>query len=59
MNKDKFVIINLVKDLIISVDKNLINFPKREIELKREINNCSYELLLIVQEANITSNTNI
>ena len=31
MKEDKFKIVNLVKELIIRIDENLINFPKKEI----------------------------
>ena len=56
MKYEKFKIVNLVKDLIIAIDKNLVNFPKKEIELKQEIKKSAYELLAIVSEANITTN---
>ena len=56
MKYEKFKIINLVKDLIISIDRNLTNFPKKEIELKQEIKKSSYDLLLIIYEGNITTN---
>lgn len=55
MRTDKFKILNLIKELIVNIDKNLINFPKKEIELKVEIRRVSYELLLLAQEGNITS----
>lgn len=38
-----------------NIDKNLVNFPKKEIELKREIKETSYKLLLVVYEGNITT----
>lgn len=56
MDNEKFKIINLVKDLIVQIDKNLVNFPKKEIELKREIKTTSYNLLLLTYEANNTDN---
>ena len=37
MKQEKFIVINLVKDLIIKIDTYFINFPKKEIELKRSI----------------------
>lgn len=55
MKEDKFKIVNLVKELILRIDQNLVNFPKKEIELKQEIRKCSYDLLFMVQEGNITS----
>lgn len=56
MKYEKFKIINLIKELIINIDNNLTNFPKKEIELKRNIINSAYNLLLIVYEANISKN---
>lgn len=56
MDNEKFKIINFVKDLIIQIDKNLVNFPKREIELKHEIKTTAYNLLLLTYEANNTDN---
>lgn len=58
MNKEKFKIVILVKELINTIDSNLINFPKKEIELKQEIKHRAWELLFSVNEANITSNMN-
>lgn len=54
--KDKFYIINLIKKLIIDFDKYLINFPHKDIELKKEIMNTSYEMLKETYEANVTYN---
>lgn len=56
MRYEKFKIANMVKELIINIDKNLINFPKKEIELKRKIKETSYDLLLTVYEGNTTTN---
>lgn len=58
MKCEKFKIANLVKDLIINIDKNLTNFPKKEIELKRKIIDTSYDLLSLIYEANIISDAN-
>ena len=51
---DKFIIINLIKELINSFDKYLTNFPKSEIELKHAIYENSYNMLKITYEANTT-----
>lgn len=56
MNDEKFKIITLVKEFIIAIDKYLINFPKKEIELKQEIKKRGWKLLFDVNEANVTSN---
>ena len=54
MRVDKFQVINLTKELILAVENNLTNFPKSEIELKKNIRNSSYDMLLIAYEANVT-----
>lgn len=56
MSNEKFKIIALIKEFIISADKYLINFPRKEIELKQEIKRCGWDLLFCVNEANVTSN---
>ena len=52
MNNEKFIIINLIKELIDSFDKYLTNFPKSEIELKHFIYETCYEMLKLTYEAN-------
>ena len=37
MKQEKFIVINLVKDLIVKIDQYFVNFPKKDIELKRSI----------------------
>lgn len=56
MKKDKFIVTNLIKDFIVSIDKYLVNFPNKEIELKREIKESSYVLLKKAYTANCTEN---
>ena len=55
MKSEKFKIANLVKELALIIDKNLINFPKKEVELKYKIKEANYNLLLIIYEANTTT----
>lgn len=52
MKYEKFKIANMVKDLIVNLDTNLTNFPKKEIELKKEIMQTAYNLLLTIYEGN-------
>lgn len=54
MKEEKFKVINFIRELIIYIDKNLENFPRKEIEIKNRIRNISYELLELVYMANIT-----
>lgn len=55
---DKFYITNIIKNIINDFDKYLTNFPNKEIEIKREIMNTSYNMLKITYEANTTYNKN-
>ena len=56
MKKEKFVVINEIRELIVKVDKYLVNFPKKEIEIKQEISKSSKEMLLLAYEANSSDN---
>ena len=55
IKQEKFKVVNLIKELIVYIDEKLINFPKKEIELKHKINEVSYDLLLNMYKANNTS----
>lgn len=55
MKCEKFKVVNLAKDLTVYIDGNLNNFPKKEIELKHKIKECSYNLVLLIYEANVSS----
>ena len=55
MKQDKFKIVNLLKELIVNIDQNLLNFPKKEVELKHKIKESAYNLLLLSYEANNTT----
>ena len=52
MKEEKFKIIQYIRELILNIDNNLDNFPKKDIELKNRIRNASYDLLEIAYEAN-------
>lgn len=56
MKKEKFVVINCIGELILNIDKYLINFPKRDIEIKQQISIISKEMLLLAYEANASEN---
>ena len=55
MTTDKLKVIELIKEMIYSIDKYFVNFPNKEKELKAKIINSSYDLLSISYEANITT----
>ena len=52
MKVEKFKIINFIRELLIMIDKQMDNFPKKDIELKNRIRVNSFDLLEIAYEAN-------
>lgn len=54
MQKEKFKVINFIRELLLNIDKNLDNFPKKDLEIKNRIRNTSYDLLELAYEANTT-----
>lgn len=55
MKEEKFKILQFIREFIIRVDKEMDNFPKKDIEIKNKIRNESYDLLEIAYEANNSS----
>ena len=56
MKEEKFKILNYIRELIVNIDKNMDNFPKKDIEIKNRIRNNSYDLLELAYKANSTTN---
>ncbi len=52
MKTEKFKVIEFIRQLLIMIDKELENFPKKEIELKNRIKINSYDILELSYEAN-------
>lgn len=52
MKEEKFKVINYIRNLLVVIDNELDNFPKKDIEIKNRIRNNSYDLLEIVYYAN-------
>ena len=52
MKVEKFKIIQFIRELLLMIDKNMDNFPKKDIELKNRIRENSYDLLELSYEAN-------
>ena len=52
MKTEKFKVIQFIRELLITIDKEMDNFPKKDIELKNRIRSNSYDLLEISYEAN-------
>lgn len=56
MREEKFKIIQFIREFILQIEKELDNFPKKDIEIKNRIRCNSYDLLEICYEANNTTN---
>lgn len=56
MKQEKFKVIEYIRILVLNIDKNMDNFPRKDIEIKNRIRNNSYDLLEIVYEANSVEN---
>ena len=56
MKTEKFKVIEFIRELLLMINKELENFPKKEIELKNRIKNNGFDILELSYEANSTSN---
>lgn len=52
MRRENFKVIDFIRELILKLDKNLDNFPKKDIEIKNKIRLESYDLLELAYLAN-------
>ncbi len=55
IKEEKFKTIQFIREIIIYLDNMLENFPKKDIEISREIKEESYEMLKLAYLANITT----
>lgn len=56
MTEEKFRVIQLVREFILIVDKELDNFPRKDIEIKTRLRNTCFDLLEMLYEANMIEN---
>ena len=59
MRTEKFKIIEFIRQLIIAIDKEMGNFPKKDNELKSRIRSNSYDILELIYEANSSQNVEL
>lgn len=59
MKVEKFKILQHIRELLISIDNNMDNFPKKDIELKNRIRNNSYDILELAYRANVIYDVNL
>lgn len=57
IKEEKFKVIQFIRELIVYIENNLENFPKKDIELKNRLRNTSYDLLELAYMANTNSNS--
>lgn len=57
MRNEKFKIIQFIREFLILIDKQMDNFPKKDIELKNRIRTNSYDILELAYEANTETDT--
>ena len=58
MKNEKFKILQFIREFILMIDKDMDNYPKKDIELKNRIRTNSYDILELVYEANTLENVN-
>lgn len=56
MKEEKFKVIQFIREFILRIEKELDNFPRKDIEIKNRIRDNSYSLLELAYEANLTKN---
>ena len=54
MKSEKFKILQFIRELLLMIDKDMDNFPNKDIELKNRIRNNSYDILELAYIANTT-----
>ena len=56
MKEVKIKVIQFIRELMLKVDIELENFPKKDIEIKNRIRTSTYDLLELAYESNSTQN---
>ena len=56
MKEEKLKVIQFIRELILVIDKELENYPKKDFEIKNRIITSTYDILEISYEANVTEN---
>ena len=59
MKTEKFKVIQFIRELLVLIDKQMDNFPNKDIELKNRIRTSSFDLLEISYEANSTQDVEL
>ena len=57
IKEEKFKVIQFIRELILYLDEMLEGFPKKDIEISRNIKQESYDMLKLAYTANVTTDT--
>jgi len=56
MKEEKFKIVQFIREMILVIERELDNFPKKDIEIKNRIRTATFDLLELGYEANSSRN---
>lgn len=59
MKEEKFKVVQFIREMILVIEKELDNFPKKDIEVKHRIRTSTFDLLELSYEANSSLKLNI
>ena len=57
MKEEKFKVIQLIRDLVVAIDKDMANYPKKDAEIKNRIRTNTYDILELSYKANISTDS--
>lgn len=52
MKEEKFRVVQFIREMILVIEKELDNFPKKDVEIKHRIRTSTFDLLELSYEAN-------
>lgn len=55
MKEEKFRVIQLIRDLIVAIDNDMVNYPKKDVEIKNRIRTNTYDILELSYTANVST----
>ena len=59
MKEEKFKVINFIREFIVYIDKYLVNFPKKEIVLKNNLEQSMFKTIELIFTYNIQNSLRI
>lgn len=59
MKEEKFKIVQFIRELILAIDKQMDNFPRKDIEIKNRLRKNSFDMLELSYKANSALDINL